>query len=215
MKHFITITLFAFLLSACNQGKAVADKFHEIINPSESSSLLDVYDHLDQSSKTYLQELTQYISAKDIIGAEVLGMQYDIPLSTLIIYENLKPDSAHVVDVDKDQIIALLLLTGQGPFRHLGNQQLKLDGKPKIVAEGKALASVLVPTSGSNTFVQTTYEFNPENDDWQLSLPSTFSLQERVMAQNRTRRGMTNIDYAIQYANSAPENLEFSYRVGY
>ncbi len=172
-------------------------------------------EYFDIESKQYLSELAQHINEMDRDAAEVLGIEHGIPLNTLVIYEILRPDSIGQSEVDISGIITLSALSGMGIFRSTENQALSLQETPRVDGN-HAYASILVPTGNGNTFVQTTYSFKKENENWKLNFPSTLSMREKVMSQNRTRRGMTNVDFAIHYANSTDmREMEFSYRANY
>ena len=180
MTQLLGMAILPFLLSSCstNQSKIEAT-FEDLIVDISNADIDGIYANLDPQSTKYLDSLAQRIKRGSWDDASALGASTQIELTTLFLYEQIQDAVASSKEFSGQDVLFVMYLNGIGILRSAGANKLAIREMGRIT-NYNADVKVRVPTGG-NAAIVSTYKFTKVNQDWKLNLPSTLSLNEKLL----------------------------------
>lgn len=216
MKLKILLFLVVVLLTNCGkEAEQLEIAFNKVLNYQSSEELQQL---LSSSSIKYLQDVMAISDTFNFDKADHIGLLKHCRLTTMRLHgqavKYLANDESETTETrsPEDKLLMLMAFTGTGPIAVGAKERIKFE---KVTGRNgdKRSISVLISTGGNNTFLQSEYDFEKEGEEWKLDLPSTFSLEERLLKQQfkRAGRGVTRAEFMSNYLENMPETMEFQY----
>ena len=222
LRHVAVALVLLLSLVRCESG-AVEERFEEIVMELDSGRQQSVFAMMDQPTEDYFTKLLEAIKSNDAAAAKRTGEKLGIPISTLLVYEQLafepeSPDESEagteitMTDAEWRKMLQLvLMLDNTGVFRHSAEHPLKIH-EGAAVSGDQATLSVTVPT-GDAARLATTFVFAREEGVWNLNFPSTLKAVEKIYAQAQRRSGLDPHQYAKSVVVGGGGPTEFRYRM--
>ncbi|MEM9921997.1 MAG: hypothetical protein AAF990_28090, partial [Bacteroidota bacterium] len=211
---YLSFLLCLALFTACSFDNNQLQKAHErFIEKIDNNQYEKAAKRVDKLSVEYLSQLRDHLQASDARKAYDLGMAFDCPLSTLLIYESLQEafqtEGATFSMEDMLMYLSMVEIGILGPHRSARFRFQEV----AFSDDQSAAVKVLMSTGNDNSFIGTKHFYNKEGGRWKISIPSTFLVEEKIFKQLHRRSGMDEMAFMEEHVKAGRQDIEFRYRI--